>query len=190
VSEVTITITPEMRVKVMHAETFTFVLPQDIEELEVDRFQAGVFYDELCTVLGLDPVTAGYQGIIDAVKTLHGNMGTMRGLLAEAREQLSIHASNLRMDDYDEDADGVDELCHDIDEAQSGEKVCDGCGHAGGGKCPDCGPVMGDATYKAMFGDGAEKSYSREPRQCQHGTTLYGSCMLCDSEAEQQGGAA
>ena len=107
-SEVTITITPEMRVKLMHAETITFVLPQDIEELEVDRFQAGVFYDELCTVLGLDPVAAGYQGVIDAVKALS---------------------------------------------------------------------------------TGDEKSYSREPRQCQHGTILYGSCMLCARESEQQGGA-
>lgn len=31
-------------------------------------------------------------------------------------------------------------------------KVCDGCGHTGGGKCPDCGPAMGDATYNEMLG--------------------------------------
>ncbi|MCL6716123.1 Dam family site-specific DNA-(adenine-N6)-methyltransferase [Klebsiella sp. T2.Ur] len=30
-------------------------------------------------------------------------------------------------------------------------RVCDGCGRAGGGCCPDCGPVMGDATYAEMF---------------------------------------
>ncbi|HGR4956361.1 TPA: DNA adenine methylase [Klebsiella aerogenes] len=30
-------------------------------------------------------------------------------------------------------------------------RVCDGCGRAGGGCCPDCGPVMGDATYASMF---------------------------------------
>lgn len=30
-------------------------------------------------------------------------------------------------------------------------KVCAGCGRAGGGYCPDCGPVMGDVTYKNMF---------------------------------------
>jgi hypothetical protein len=31
------------------------------------------------------------------------------------------------------------------------EKVCAGCGMTGGSKCPDCGPVMGDATYNEMF---------------------------------------
>lgn len=33
-------------------------------------------------------------------------------------------------------------------------KVCDCCGSFGGG-CPDCGPVMGDATYNAMVESGA-----------------------------------
>ena len=30
------------------------------------------------------------------------------------------------------------------------ETVCAGCGAIGGGHCPDCGAVMGDATYAAM----------------------------------------
>ncbi|MGR7280837.1 DNA adenine methylase [Klebsiella aerogenes] len=34
-------------------------------------------------------------------------------------------------------------------------RVCDGCGRAGGGCCPDCGPVMEDATYNAMTAAGA-----------------------------------
>lgn len=34
-------------------------------------------------------------------------------------------------------------------------KVCDGCGRAGGGCCPDCGPVMGNATYKEMIATAA-----------------------------------
>ena len=33
--------------------------------------------------------------------------------------------------------------------------VCDGCGRAGGGYCPDCGPAMGNATYNAMVAAGA-----------------------------------
>ncbi|MFM5744437.1 hypothetical protein ACET6W_17285 [Aeromonas veronii] len=37
-----------------------------------------------------------------------------------------------------------------------GGKVCDGCGHTGGGKCPDCGPVMGNETYQEMFGKGEQ----------------------------------
>ncbi len=31
------------------------------------------------------------------------------------------------------------------------EKVCTGCGQSGGGNCPDCGAVMGDATYQETF---------------------------------------
>jgi len=31
-------------------------------------------------------------------------------------------------------------------------RVCGGCGRSGGGGCPDCGAVMGDATYAEMFG--------------------------------------
>lgn len=34
-------------------------------------------------------------------------------------------------------------------------KVCEGCGSAGGGMCPDCGPCCGDATYVAMKESGA-----------------------------------
>ncbi|MCV2905313.1 exonuclease, partial [Escherichia coli] len=30
---------------------------------------------------------------------------------------------------------------------QEVEKVCTACGQTGGGNCPDCGAVMGDATY-------------------------------------------
>lgn len=33
--------------------------------------------------------------------------------------------------------------------------VCDGCNHHGGGNCPDCGPVMGNATYQEMTAVGA-----------------------------------
>ncbi|ELT9934287.1 3'-5' exoribonuclease, partial [Escherichia coli] len=31
------------------------------------------------------------------------------------------------------------------------EKVCTACGQSGGGNCPDCGVVMGDATYQETF---------------------------------------
>ncbi|EOB6369188.1 3'-5' exoribonuclease [Escherichia coli] len=34
---------------------------------------------------------------------------------------------------------------------QEPEKVCTACGHTGGGNCPDCGAVMGDATYQETF---------------------------------------
>ncbi|ELS7836526.1 exonuclease [Escherichia coli] len=34
---------------------------------------------------------------------------------------------------------------------QEAEKVCTACGQLGGGNCPDCGAVMGEATYQETF---------------------------------------
>ncbi|EPD7365295.1 3'-5' exoribonuclease domain-containing protein [Escherichia coli] len=34
---------------------------------------------------------------------------------------------------------------------QEAEKVCTACGQIGGGNCPDCSAVMGDATYQETF---------------------------------------
>ncbi|HAU8193203.1 TPA: exonuclease [Escherichia coli] len=34
---------------------------------------------------------------------------------------------------------------------QEPKKVCTACGQTGGGNCPDCGAVMGDATYQETF---------------------------------------
>ncbi len=34
---------------------------------------------------------------------------------------------------------------------QEAEKVCTACGQTGDGNCPDCGAVMGDATYQETF---------------------------------------
>ncbi|WP_407903956.1 RecE family exodeoxyribonuclease [Escherichia coli] len=36
---------------------------------------------------------------------------------------------------------------------QEPEKVCAACGQTGGDNCPDCGAVMGDATYQETFGE-------------------------------------
>ncbi|EFB5530217.1 exodeoxyribonuclease VIII [Escherichia coli] len=36
---------------------------------------------------------------------------------------------------------------------QEPEIVCNACGQTGGDNCPDCGAVMGDATYQEAFGE-------------------------------------
>ncbi|KAB3481874.1 exonuclease [Escherichia coli] len=36
---------------------------------------------------------------------------------------------------------------------QEPEKICTACGQSGGGNCPECGAVMGDATYQETFDD-------------------------------------
>lgn len=50
----------------------------------------------------------------------------------------------------------VRDALHMIKARALGGKVCEGCGHTGGGKCPDCGPVMGNETYQEMFGKGEQ----------------------------------
>ncbi|EHK3002095.1 3'-5' exoribonuclease [Salmonella enterica subsp. enterica serovar Poona] len=52
----------------------------------------------------------------------------------------------------DYSASNQDETADDKDQ----EKACNTCGKTGRGNCPDCGTVMGDATYKETFG--VEKS--------------------------------
>ncbi|HDV1220258.1 TPA: exonuclease, partial [Escherichia coli] len=39
----------------------------------------------------------------------------------------------------------------DVENQPVQEKVCDTCGQPGGGNCPNCGAVMGDATYQETF---------------------------------------
>jgi hypothetical protein len=43
---------------------------------------------------------------------------------------------------------------HALNEVGFYRRPCNGCGKTGGGKCPDCGAVMGDATYAEMLGAG------------------------------------
>ncbi|EFK0564964.1 exonuclease [Escherichia coli] len=46
------------------------------------------------------------------------------------------------------------EAIHPEPEAQHvQEKPCNACGKHGGGNCPDCGTVMGDATHQEMFNE-------------------------------------
>ena len=66
---------------------------------------------------------------------------------------------------------------------QEPEKVCTACGQSGGGNCPDCGAVMGDATYQETFDEenqvevqendpeemeGAEHQHKENPGGNQH----------------------
>ncbi|HGC0007815.1 TPA: 3'-5' exoribonuclease [Escherichia coli] len=66
---------------------------------------------------------------------------------------------------------------------QEPEKVCTACGQSGGGNCPDCGAVMGDATYQETFDEenqvevqendpeemeGAEQPHKENPGGNQH----------------------
>ncbi|HGC2050991.1 TPA: 3'-5' exoribonuclease [Escherichia coli] len=49
---------------------------------------------------------------------------------------------------------------------QEVEKVCTACGQSGGGNCPDCGQVMGDATYQEIFdGENQPEVQENDPEE-------------------------
>ena len=49
---------------------------------------------------------------------------------------------------------------------QEVEKVCTACGQTGGGNCPDCGAVMGDATYQEIFdGENQPEVQENDPEE-------------------------
>ena len=49
---------------------------------------------------------------------------------------------------------------------QEPEKVYTACGQAGGGNCPDCGAVIGDATYQKTFdGENQAEAQEKDPEE-------------------------
>ncbi|EFN6912052.1 exonuclease [Escherichia coli O10] len=55
---------------------------------------------------------------------------------------------------------------------QEVKKICNTCGQTGGGNCPDCGAVMGDATYQETFNeesqDEAREKDPEKPESPEH----------------------
>ncbi|HCO8299677.1 TPA: exodeoxyribonuclease VIII [Escherichia coli] len=45
---------------------------------------------------------------------------------------------------------------------QEPEKACAACGQTDGGNCPDCGAVMGDATYQETFNEENQNEYQEK----------------------------
>lgn len=49
---------------------------------------------------------------------------------------------------------------------QEEEKVCTTCSQTGGGNCPDCGAVMGDATYQETFNEESQdEAREKDPEE-------------------------
>ncbi|HHH7423738.1 TPA: 3'-5' exoribonuclease [Escherichia coli] len=53
---------------------------------------------------------------------------------------------------------------------QEAEKVCTACGQSGGGNCPECGAVMGDATYQETFDDKNQVEVQEDDSEKMEGT--------------------
>ncbi|MBZ8679989.1 3'-5' exoribonuclease [Escherichia coli] len=67
---------------------------------------------------------------------------------------------------------------------QEPEKVCTACGQTGDGNCPDCGAVMGDATYQETFNEESQdEAREKEPEEMESAVYPNKECTEGDQHA-------
>ncbi|MDQ9309260.1 exonuclease [Escherichia marmotae] len=78
----------------------------------------------------------------------------------ETRDSVNQNQQETEQNDQKEEQNSPNALQNEPETKQSEpvaqqepEKVCTACGQSGGGNCPDCGAVMGDATYQETFNE-------------------------------------
>ncbi|EPB0657792.1 3'-5' exoribonuclease [Escherichia coli] len=70
------------------------------------------------------------------------------------------------------------------EEQQEPEKVCTACGQIGGGNCPDCGAVMGDATYQETFNEeNQDEAREKDPEEMESAVYPNKECTEGDQHA-------
>ncbi|HAN8961583.1 TPA: exonuclease [Escherichia coli] len=76
----------------------------------------------------------------------------------ETRDSVNQNQQETKQNDQKEEQNSSNALQNEPETKQpapvaqqEAEKVCTACGQTGGGNCPDCGAVMGDATYQETF---------------------------------------
>ncbi|EOQ0832187.1 3'-5' exoribonuclease [Escherichia coli] len=70
------------------------------------------------------------------------------------------------------------------EEQQEPEKVCTACGQIGGGNCPDCGAVMGDATYQETFNEESQdEAREKDPKEMESAVYPNKECTEGDQHA-------
>lgn len=69
----------------------------------------------------------------------------------ETRDSVNQNQQESEQNDQKADQNSQNALQNEPVAQQEPEKVCTTCGQSGGGNCPDCGAVMGDATYQETF---------------------------------------
>ncbi|HFS2387723.1 TPA: 3'-5' exoribonuclease [Escherichia coli] len=70
------------------------------------------------------------------------------------------------------------------EEQQEPEKVCTACGQAGDGNCPDCGAVMGDATYQETFNEESQdEAREKDPEEMESAVYPNKECTEGDQHA-------
>lgn len=66
---------------------------------------------------------------------------------------------------------------------QEEEKVCTACNQTGGGNCPDCGAVMGDATYQRHSTKKADEAREKDPEEIENAGLPNKECTEGDQHA-------
>ncbi|EKB3142333.1 3'-5' exoribonuclease, partial [Escherichia coli] len=67
---------------------------------------------------------------------------------------------------------------------QEPEKICTACGQSGGGNCPDCGAVMGDATYQETFNEESQdEAREKDPEEIESAGLPNKECTEGDQHA-------
>ncbi|HBC3173290.1 TPA: 3'-5' exoribonuclease [Escherichia coli O146] len=67
---------------------------------------------------------------------------------------------------------------------QEEEKVCTACNQTGGGNCPDCGAVMGDATYQETFNEESQdEAREKDPEEMKSAVYPNKECTEGDQHA-------
>ncbi|EGW73699.1 exodeoxyribonuclease 8 domain protein [Escherichia coli O91:H21 str. B2F1] len=70
------------------------------------------------------------------------------------------------------------------EEQQEPEKVCTACGQTGDGNCPDCGAVMGDATYQETFNEESQdEAREKDPEEMENAVYPNKECTEGDQHA-------
>ncbi|EHZ4164975.1 3'-5' exoribonuclease [Escherichia coli] len=70
------------------------------------------------------------------------------------------------------------------EEQQEPEKVCTACGQTGDGNCPDCGAVMGDATYQETFNEESQdEARVKDPEEMESAVYPNKECTEGDQHA-------
>ncbi|EEU0303951.1 exonuclease [Escherichia coli] len=70
------------------------------------------------------------------------------------------------------------------EEQQEPEKVCTACGQTDDGNCPDCGAVMGDATYQETFNEESQdEARKKDPEEMESAVYPNKECTEGDQHA-------
>ncbi|EKN8421684.1 exodeoxyribonuclease VIII [Escherichia coli] len=69
----------------------------------------------------------------------------------QTRDSVYQHQPKTEQNDRKSEQNGQNARQNEPEAQQEPEKVCAACGQTDGDNCPDCGAVMGDATYQETF---------------------------------------